>query len=180
MSHSFNSFTKFPHLSKKTVLLIIVVAAITLALSTAISLFLSRINNLHIPSLGTIHTVGVEAYGGNITVDENGQHVDWGKVYPGTLTNLSFYLRSKSNIEIILNLTAANWTFLDSQGQNVTGPTKSYMNLTWNYNDTPIGPREEIYATLTLNVSDNISFINYIIDNKVEEFMFDIHIHPKE
>lgn len=158
----------------------------TIALSTTISMFLSRIDNLTYPSIGTIHVLRVEAYEGDIKLENQTKYIDWGTVYPGTLTNRSIYIRSKSNIETILNLTTANWTFRDSDDKNVTGFLASYMkpalamNLTWNYTDTPISPDEEIYVTLTLRASDDIPFINYLTDKKVAGFSFDIHIRAEE
>lgn len=175
MKNLFNSFIEFLRHSKKTVLLILIVAAITITLSTMISIWLSRFDNYLIPSLGTIRTTGVNA---------SIQYIDWGTIYTGTLTNRSFYIQSQSNIETTLNLTAANWTFRDSKGNNVTGslPMKpaDAMNVTWNYTGALVSPGEKIYVTLTLWTSDDIRFINYLIDERVKEFSFDIHIYAKE
>jgi len=186
MKNLFNSFIEFLRHSKKTALLILIVAATTLILSTMISIWLSSFDNYLIPSLGTIHTTRVKAYGGNITLKDGNQSIDWGTIYPGTFTNRSFYVQSQSNIETTLNLTTGNWTFRDSEGGNVTESLASYiprplaMDLTWDYNGTPISPKEEIYVTLTLWASNDIRFINYLIDKKVEEFSLDIHIYAKE
>lgn len=172
--------TKFPRPSKKTLLLILVVAAITLLFSTLISMWLSKFDNLHVPSVGTLRTIGVEAYGGNITIDEQGnQYINWSTIYTGASENRSFYLRSKSNVKTILNLTTANWTFYDSENKIVTGFNASYLNLGWDYNNTLISPFEEIYVTLTLKASVESSFINALIINKVEKFSFDIIITAK-
>jgi len=176
----FTTFIKFLDRSKKTIFLILIVAAMTITLTSAISIWLSRVNHLYIPSLGNIRTYGVEAYEGNIATIDGKQHIDWGTTYPGTLTNRSFYLRSKSNTETTLNLETANWTFQDSDGKNVTEPTNSYINLTWNYTNTPISPNEEIYVTLTLQASNSDSFINYLITNDVTEFSFDICIYASK
>ena len=180
MKYLFTSLIEFLRRSKKTALLILVVAAITIALSTTISMFLSRINHLRIPSLGTIHTFGVEAYGGNITLKDGIQYVDWGTIYPGTLTNRSLYLQSKSNVEAILMLETANWTYQDSDNHIITEPINSYMNLTWNYTETPISPGETIYVTLTLWASQDNSFINYLVTNNVKNFSFEIIIYASE
>jgi len=181
MKHLFKSFIEFLRRSKKTLLLILAVAAITIVLTTTISMLLSGINHLHVPSFGTIHTLGVEAYGGDIKLKEDGTaYIDWGTIYPGTLKNCSLYIRSKSNIEAILKLETANWTFRDSGGKNVTSSTNSYMNLTWNYTGTLVSPGEEIYVTLTLRASPDMSFIEYILDKNVKEFSFDIYLYASE
>jgi len=80
----------------------------------------------------------------------------------------------------ILKHDTANWTFRDSDGKIVTGPNSNYLNLTWNYADTPIGPREEIYVSLTLRASSSYSFADYLIANDVRAFSFDIVIYASE
>jgi len=168
MRRSFNFLTKLPCPSKKTVLLILIVAAITLLLSALISMWLNKVYNLKVPSIGNIHTLGAEAYGGNITLKEDGaQYIDWGTIYPGTMSNRSCYLRSISNVDVKLNLNTSNWNPAD---------ISAYMNLTWNYTDTPISPSETIYVTFTLQTASDISFINYLMTNDVKEFSFDIII----
>lgn len=171
--------------SKKTVLLIIVVAAITIILHTMISIFWRRIDNYLIPSLGTIRTTGVKAYGGNITLNENGeQQINWGTIYPGTLTNRSFNVQSESNIETTLIFKIENWTFLDSAHNDVTRslptPHTDYMNITCAQNETTIRPDEIVYTTLTLSITSSPDFINAIVTNDVQEFSFDTHIKAKE
>ncbi|MGQ9460591.1 MAG: hypothetical protein ACUVRA_05120 [Candidatus Bathyarchaeaceae archaeon] len=43
-------------------MLILIVAVASITVTTIISILLSKINNLYVPSLGTIKTIGVEAY----------------------------------------------------------------------------------------------------------------------
>jgi len=184
VKHLFTTFIKFLDRSKKTIFLILVVAAITLVLSATISIWLSRINHLYIASVGNIKTLGVEAYDGDIIGSGDERYIDWGTVYPGTLTNRSFYIWSKSNIKTTLNLDtstdALNWTFLDSAGKNVTGSDNDIPDLDWDYNDIPVSPNETIYVTLTLNVSDSVSFIEYLLANDVTGFSFDICIYASD
>jgi len=59
--NAFDSFVKFLHSSKRTVLLIIITVMITIVINTTISIWLERVTNLLIPSLGIIRTLGVEA-----------------------------------------------------------------------------------------------------------------------
>jgi len=173
--------------SKRKILLIAITVVITLIVSSLISIWLSRFDNYLILSLGTIHTTGFKAYEGNITGKDGNQSIDWGTIYPGTLTNRSFYVQSQSNIETTLNFTTGNWTFRDSEGKNVTESLANYtitrqlaMNVTCNATGTRISPNEEIHVTLTLRASDDIRFINYLIDKRVKEFSFDIHIYAEE
>lgn len=166
---------------KKIILLIIIVSATTLVISTTISLLLDKYHNLHFPSVGTIQIIGTEVYGEDINTTQEGiPYIDWGTLYPGSSTDRSFYLKSKSNIPIMLNLKISNLTFQNSNDQNVIEnlPIENPLNLTWNYNDTMLGPGEEIYVTLTLEVSFNTSFVEYLIAYNVNRFSFDIIIKP--
>lgn len=183
MKTSLNSLIQFLRRSKKTLTLIVTVIAATLILSTAISMWLSRFYNLHFPSIGTILVVGAKAYGGDINGTETNQYVNWTTVYPGTSINRSFYIQSESNIPVTLELKTADWTFLDSYGNNVTQHLANYierenaMNVTWNYSGAPLNPGEEIYVTLTLQTSSETSFVDYLIAYRVEAFNFVIIIN---
>lgn len=174
---------QFLRRSQKTILIIILIATATLALSTTISIILERINHLRLPSLGTIHTLGVTAYGGNITVQDGAQLLDWGTVYPGTQTNRSFNIRSKSNIQAQLIIQPENWTFNNSNGVNVTeslNATLTSLNLTSPQNGTIILPNQTVYVTLTISTSSSPEFIHEIITNDVQTFSFDIIIYASE
>lgn len=172
------SLIRVLRLQRKIVLLVIVVVVITVLVNTLVSMWLSRFHNWNVPSIGTIYAIDVEVYGGDIIQNGNQSYVDWGTVYPGTSTNRSFYIRSDSNIEIIPKLQLSNVTFLSPGEENVTDPLNNYMILTWNYNNTPLKPRQEVYVTLTLSVSSDIDFISFLINNNVTSFSFYIRIYP--
>jgi hypothetical protein len=163
-------------------LLIIIVSLATLILSIIISIWLSRYHNLHLPSLGIIRVVGVKAFGGNISTQDGRQLIDWGTVYPGIMTNRSFYIISESNTPITLELTVSNLTFQNSKGNNITEalPIENPLSLTWNYSGKPLNPKEQIYVTLTLEITPDLRFIDYVIKNDVKGFYFDIIIKPLE
>lgn len=176
-----NSIVQFIRRFGKTLLLITAVSLATLILSAAISIWLSNSQNLHLPSLGTIQVMGVEAFGGDINTTQDGeQFIDWGTVYPGSATNRSFNIRSVSNEPIILQLTVSNITFQNSEGNNVIEalPVEDPLRLTWNYTGLPLNPKEQIFIVLTLEISPDPRFINFIIDNNVKQFYFDITIKP--
>jgi hypothetical protein len=125
--------------------------------------------------------MGVEAFGGDINTTQDGrQFIDWGTVYPGSATNRSFYIRSVSNEPIILQLTVSNITFQNSEGNNVIEalPVENPLRLTWNYTGLPLNPKEQIFVVLTLEISPDLRFIDFIIDNDVKQFYFDITIKP--
>jgi hypothetical protein len=162
----------------KTVLLVIGMAAITLSLNILIVTWLTSHHSLEFPSVGTIHTTNVEAYGGDVIIQNGVQYVDWGTVYVGTLTNRSIFIRSKSNVPITLALEATNWTYTDQNGQKALTPNSTYMTLTWNYTDVPIDSEQVIPVVLTLNVSSDTAFIYYLTTNHITQFSFDIRIYP--
>jgi hypothetical protein len=148
--------------------LIIAVASITLILNVLIAVWLSKIDNLTVPSIGTIYVTGVEAYGGDIKSTNGTPTVDWGTFYLSSSKNASFYLRSVSNIPIKLAFNVTNWS---PEG------LAPYMTLSWNYTGTEIAPREEIPLNFTLSLSPTEDLINYLITNNVTAFNFDIHIY---
>ena len=170
MRNKFHSFIAFLLSSKKTVLLILVVVVITISISAITSIWLSRTINLHVPSLGTIKTLGVEAYWDE-NLENKTETINWGTIWPGSSKNFTFYLRSISNTETTLLLNSTNWN-----PANIS----EYMNLSWNYNGTILHPSETIQVTLTLTTSSSNTFLLYLITNDVTDFNFDINISASE
>lgn len=167
MKRVFASLVEFLRGSKKTVLLVVGVSLITLLVSTFVAIFLERSENLRIPSIGTIHTLNVEAYRGDIMYENGDSYVDWGTMFPGGSMNRSFYLRSISNVDGMLHLNTTNW--------NPPGISQ-YLNLSWNREGVLLHPREETNVTLTLTISSSQLFVDYVLANNVTEFSLDIHI----
>jgi hypothetical protein len=182
MKNSLQPLIKFICHYRKTLILLVAVASITILLQILISVWLSNVSNMNIPSIGKIHTLNVEVYGKDIQYQDGQPFIDWGVVYPRTLVNRTFNVTSKSNIQATLTIETANWTFYNSQNQTVKGSTNqtNYMNLNSNYNNTLINPNQTLKLTLTLNVTSSIDFINFLIESDVKSFSFDIHIYIKE
>jgi hypothetical protein len=170
MKDLFDFLRKFPRPSKKTVLLIFVVAAVTLLLSAAISIWLSQVTKLRVPSVGNVITIDLEAYWDKNCENETKQ-VDWGIIWPGSSKNVTFYLRSISNVNTRLNFNTTNWDPAD---------ISDYINLSWNYDGTPINPQEVVQVTLILSASSSYSFMEYLVTNNIIEFSFDINIDASE
>lgn len=151
-------------------LLIVIVAALTLLFSALISIWLSTIDDIRVPSIGTMITVGVGAYW-----DENCENktetIDWGVVWPGSSKNITLYLQSQSNVATKLSMNATNW--------EPTG-IMDYMNFTWDYNNSLVQRLQVIKVTFTLRFSSSSSFKNYLISNNVKEFSFDITVNVSE
>jgi len=181
MKDTFGSFVKFLRSSKRAILLITIVVVITLIISSMVSIWLSEFTNLNVPSLGTIKTLGVEAYWDK-DLENRTETISWGTIWPGTSKNVTLYIRSISNIETTLELRSANWTFRDSNNEIVAGPSdsSSYMNLTWNYNGTIIRLGETVRVEMTLSADYSSDFINFLIAENVKEFSLDIIIRTSE
>ena len=159
--------TNLPRPSKKTVLIGLTVAAITLLLSSGLSIWLRKTTDLEIPSIGILETIGVEAYWDE-NVENKTKEINWDIIWVGSSKKVTLYLRSESNVEILLKLNTTNW--------NPTYISKN-MDLSWNYDETPIDLGEVIQVTITLSTTYSKPFVDYLMSNSVKEFSFDIIIY---
>ena len=162
---------------KKIFMVVLVVATVTLLMSALGSMWLSNINDVRLPSVDTIRTSGIKAYWDAELTNETTE-IPWGRLSPGSVSNVTLYLRNISNIQITLNMTAANWVFRSSTNGIVFGPANSteYMNLTWSYNDSILNLGQTIQTRLTLQAQDTTSFVEFVIANDVQQFSFDINM----
>jgi hypothetical protein len=119
--------------------------------------------NKQYPSYGQIYVTGIRIYGGDL----QGNSIDWGILFLGSQKNVSFYVQSTSNIPITLALNTTEWM-----------PTElgSYLRLSWNYTGEPIAPIQKISMTLSLTLPLSDELENYLINNSVSSFSFNIHI----
>ena len=170
MRNKIRSFIAFLRSSKKTVLLIVIVAVASIAITTTIFILLSKTDSLNVLSLGTMKTIGVEAYW-DPNRENKTEIIDWGTIWPGSSKNITLYVRSVSNFKATLNLNATNWN-----PANIS----DYISLVWSYDGTPVNPGEVIQVTLTLSASSSDSFIQYLVDNDVKDFSFEIVIATSE
>ncbi len=166
MRTNFRDFIAFLNRSKRTLILIIIVALTSVAVTTTISILLSKTTNLTVPSLGTVKTIGVEVYWDQNRENKT-EEINWDEMWVGSSKNMTLYIQSVSNYKITINLNVTDWN-----PANVS----DYTNVSWDYNGTPLNPGETIQVTLTLSVPSSPSFVRYLIDEKVQNFSFDIHI----
>lgn len=160
------SFIDFFQSSKKTIILVLLVALLSITVTTTISVMLSRIENLTIPSLGNIKTIGVEAYW-DPTCENKTEMIEWGTLWPGTVKTVTLYLRSISNVDSILDLNITDVTPIEiSDG----------ITLSWDYKGELVKPNQTIEITLFLHFSDDYKFINYLVAEQVKNFSFDVYI----
>lgn len=155
--------------SAKTTLTIIVVAVYTITLTTLIASVLRTNHNLLIPGLGNIYTLGYEA---------DNKTLDWGTIYVGTSTDRAINLTSKSSTMTTPFLNYGDWKFND-----IPVPTSlvNNMRLNWSLsNDTRIAPNQKINVTFTLTIEYDPTLVDYLINNTIRTFTFNITIHPSQ
>jgi hypothetical protein len=155
--------------SAKTALTLIVVVFYTITLTTLLASVLRTNHNLLLPGLGNIIALGYKA-------DNN--TIDWGTIYVGTSTDRAINLTSKSSTVTTPFLNYGDWKFND-----ISVPTSlvNNMRLNWSLsNDTRIAPNEKIIVTFTLTIEYDPSLVDYLINNTITTFSFDIIIHPSQ
>lgn len=170
--HSFFVFLKS---SYKTLFLVAIVAIISVASTTLVSILLSESDSeVYLPSLGTIKTIGVEVYW-----DPNGENqietlswdeikiekLEWNEIKAETV-NTTVYVKSVSNFIVTLNLNLTDWN---------PEAISDYITISWDYNETRLNPSEIIPVTITLSPSSSDAFINYLVENEIKRF--DVVIH---
>ena len=166
----------FLHKSKRTVLLVVAIFLVSLIFSFTIATWLSSNDSAPngdydrtLPTTGTIMVQGLEIYGGDIKHDPEHDtvYVDWGELTLGASKNGSFYVKSTSNVDVELGLNVTNW---------LPAGIDDYITISWDYNGTLLSPTLEILVNLTLEVASDGDFINFLIENEVTDFGFDITI----
>jgi len=158
--------------SAKTTLTIIVVVAYTITLTTLVASVLRTNHTLLMPGLGNIVT---------LEYDVDNRTIDWGTVYVGTTTDHAINLTSRSNTVTTPELSYGNWIFKNAENQPAPPPSVNNMTLSWSLNnDTQIEPNQKINVTLTLAVEYDPTFVDYLINNTIATFSFDIIIHPSQ
>jgi hypothetical protein len=166
--------------SLKTAMIFTVVVVYTIVLTSLTISIIDGNAPIRMPTIGNIITTAYEAHGGDINTTGGNQTIDWGTIYVGGSTNRSFILKNKSNTITTPQLNATNWIFKDQQGQQVAPPTVNNMIVNWTLNNTPLNPNEEVNVTITLTIRFDTTFVNYIVDNNIKTFSFDIIIQPSQ
>ena len=167
ISTQLHSFLAFLKASYKTIILVAIVAIISIASTTLVSILLSESeSDVYLPSLGTIKTIEVEVYW-----DPNGENkrenLSWDEIETGKSVNTTLYIKSVSNSIVTLNLNITDWN---------PEAISDYITISWDYNETQLNPSDIIPVTMTLSASSSDDFINYLVSNEITRFDFVIHI----
>ena len=166
---------------RRIALLILVIFVVALLVSLLIAIWIEGVFYLHLPSMGTIRIFGLKAYR-DIALTNEAANITWGTLSPGSALNVTVYLRSISNAPIKLNSTTANWVLRNSHDEIRYGPVNDtdHLKLDWDYNGSTIGPGQVVPLVFTLRADYTSDFIEYVIQNDVQQFSFDISVHAVE
>ena len=85
--------------------------------------------------------------------------LDWGRLDPGSTSNISFIIRNEGNRYSTLFLNATNW--------NPTNAS-NYLTLKWNYDGRTLSPNAITAVTLSLIIASTT--------HGIENFTFDVII----
>jgi hypothetical protein len=129
-------------------------AAVGIAVAVAGIMMLTSVlallqSNRSFSNNGTITTVNVGAY------QDSGctqvlSTIDWGNVVPGSSSSRTIYVKNTGNTQISLNMTLNTWN---------PSNAASYMNLTWNQENTVLNVGNNVAALLVLSVSASVTGI---------------------
>ena len=86
-------------------------------------------------------------------------NLDWGTLEPGTVKNITLYIRNEGNHVATLYLMVNNWSPINAS---------TYMALNWNYSGKTLSPMENVAVILTLSVSS--------VARNIVDFSFDVVI----
>jgi hypothetical protein len=172
----FSRIFRFLLNSRKIILLIFAIVLITLLFNFLIASWVNNntnneTNDRTISTTGSIYVRGLELYGGDIKSESGHEHIDWGELTLGTSKNASFYVRSTSNVDVKLALSVNNW---------MPEGIEDYIRISWDYNGTLLrsgADQVPLLVNVNLNVSSSGDFIDFIVENGVTSFGFNMTIY---
>ena len=151
--------------SRKVLLLMVIVAVVSIAFTSLISVLLSTYADHYLPSLAVIKTIEVEVYW-----DQEAQNkadmINWGEIQTGKSVDTTFYLKSVSNFDVTVDLVLTDWS---------PPEISDYVSITWDYDGSILEPQELIEVTLNISAPSTNEFVDYLVDNKVTEFNVVMH-----
>jgi len=118
----------------------------------------SMVREAYLPGAGTVKAVGVGVYWDN-ACSSRVASVDFGLVEPGSVKNVTVFIRNEGNAAVTLSLDTVNWVPLNAS---------DFITLDWDYGGQMIDPEGVVEVTFMLSVSSDIEAIT--------DFSFDIVI----
>lgn len=132
--------------------------AYTLALSLVGQVLSAVQASRTVSNTGAVKAIGVGVYWNNECTNPL-SFIDWGVLEPGSIKNVTCYIRNEGNSVSTLSMQTSNWS---------PSNASDYMTLSWDYGGQPINPDDVVQVTFTLSVSASIGGIT--------SFSFDIII----
>jgi hypothetical protein len=129
--------------NRKMLMLAIIIVTIVCLLLT-----LATIGVLGAPrGTGKLSAINVALYSDSgCTV--NCTFINWGNIYPGSVTHKTFYIKNTGNIAVTLSISTKNWS---------PRLANSLVTLSWNLNNYLLSAGKVVQATLTLTAASNTS-----------------------
>ncbi len=156
--------------------MVIVAVALTLLLSSLVSILLERYYITYLPSIGNIRTRGVEVYADQ-ELQNKSEGITWDNVDPGSLINETRYVRSISTENIDLDMITENWIYRNSSG--IVYNDTACVHLTWDAEGIMLSPDENVKVVFTLRTDLSYDYIQFLVKNQITSFAFDIIIRPQ-
>ncbi|MEM2742101.1 MAG: hypothetical protein QXD95_08160 [Nitrososphaeria archaeon] len=119
---------------------------LTIVLASMSIVYGLMFTSVYLQNVGNIKALGVGVYWDSVC-SQTVSSIDWGLAEPGSVKNVTIYIRNEGNAPITLSLQTANWN----------PPTAaSYISLSWNYGGETISLASVVKVTLSLSVSQSI------------------------
>jgi len=135
---------------------LIKISTVAVVLASLATVYALTSSSVYLKSVGTIKAVGVGVYWDS-SCKQSVSSIDWGLAEPGSVKNVTVYVRNEGNAPITLSMQTANWNPANAA---------NYISLSWNYNGQTIGVNQVLAVNLSLSISPNIQGIT--------SFSFDI------
>ena len=141
---------------------LILLTAMTMIVATVVVASGLLFGTRTINNAGNINSIGVGVYWENTCVNEI-ETIDWEYLEPGSVENVTIYIRNEGNIPMTLNVSTSSWN---------PAQTSVYVTLSWNREDSVVSSQSVLEAILTMQVSLNVT--------EITSFDFDITITGTE
>ncbi|MEM2741068.1 MAG: hypothetical protein QXD95_02855 [Nitrososphaeria archaeon] len=124
-------------------------AVLTMVLASMSIVYGLMSASVHLRNVGNIKALGVGIYWDS-GCSQIVTSIDWGLAEPGSIKNVTVYIRNEGNAPITLFLQTINWNPVNAT---------DYISLSWNYSRQTIVPNEVVAVNLSLSISSNIQGI---------------------
>lgn len=133
--------------TKKSTVLMFVIALISVATAASIGLVQRRI-----PSRGTVYVkvLGVDVYW-DPECTSMVTEIDWGILEPSDVTNKILYVKNTGNAAVTLSMATENWTPAEAG---------TFITVTWDIEGSTLNVDAIMAFSITLSVSAEISGIS--------------------